>query len=82
MSNKIVYGGRKYEDIVNSDKFHIGDTYEINVPLEIGWKVKTFEIVEIYKDFCLLSDGIINVCYNKFDLLKHNKRNPIIGCWN
>lgn len=57
----------------------LGDKVLINVPMEVKWEVKEFEVVELYTYHALLSDGIINVDYTLWDL-EHCPQ-PIKGCW-
>ena len=66
---------------------HVGDTFKIEVPMEIKREVKDFTVEQIYRHFAVLTDGIIRVCYTHWELaqakiLWEKKREPIIGCWN
>ena len=62
-------------------RFQIGDAYLIDCPIEVGWKQDPFYIVEIYKYYCVLSNGLFRVSYTKWELERQNPNKPIKGCW-
>lgn len=58
----------------------VGDAFKIDVPMNHKWEVKDFWVSEVYKHHAVLTDGIINVSYQHWNL-EHEKQ-PIKGCWN
>ena len=60
---------------------NIGDTFVINCPIEVGWKLDTFRVVEIYTHHCVLSNGLFRVSYTKWELERQDPNEPMKGEW-
>lgn len=58
----------------------IGDKFKIDVPRPGSWVVKEFEVIDIYNNYAVLTDGIIRVCYQLCELESYEQ--PISGYWN
>ena len=69
-------------EMIEKFPYKVGDEIKINVPREVDWKVKKFEIVAIYDNYVLLSDGVINVCYALADLYFMKRGEVLKGEWN
>ena len=69
-------------EMIENFPYKVGDEIKINVPREVDWKVKKFEIVAIYDNYALLTDGVINVCYTLADLYYMKRGEVLKGEWN
>jgi len=68
-------------EMIENFPYKVGDTIKVDVPEEIGREIKDFTILKIYFDYVLLSDGIINVCWDIGTVYYMKKGDVLIGTW-